>query len=229
MSLHEGHRQRLKARFREEGLDNFSEINALELLLFYCVPRKDTNPLAHALLDYFGSLTKVMEATPDEIEKVLGIGEHVATFLPLVTAMGRYYQSCQKKHMKILNNSDDYGNYLMAKFLGRRNETVFLLCLDAKGKLLASKMIGEGSVNSAGVPIRRVVEVALAHNSSTVVLAHNHPSGVAIPSVEDVETTYVLARALQAVEIVLADHLIVADNDYVSMLHSGLYNPSNID
>ena len=84
-------------------------------------------------------------------------------------------------------------------------------------------------MNSAGVPIRRVVEAALAHNSSAVVLAHNHPSGLALPSVEDEETTCVLARALQAVEIVLVDHLIVADDDFVSMVQSGLYNPSNID
>ena len=229
MSMHDGHRQRLKDRFREEGLDNFSEINVLEILLFYCVPRKDTNPLAHALLDHFGSLHKVLEATPEELEKVPGVGKHIATFLPLITAAGRYYQFCKQKNTKILNTVHDCGNYLMPHFHGRRNETVFLLCLDAKGKVLACKMIGEGSVNSAGVPIRRVVEAALAHNSSAVILAHNHPSGLALPSVEDAETTRILARALQAVEIVLTDHLIIADNDFVSMVQSGLYNPSNID
>ena len=229
MSIHNGHRQRLKTRFRNEGLDNFSEVNVLEMLLFYCVSRQDTNPLAHTLLDHFGSFAKVMEATPEELEQVPGVGEHIATFLPLVTAVGRYYQASKQKNVKILNSINDYGNYLMPQFHGRRNETVFLLCLDAKGKVLACKMIGEGSVNSAGVPIRRVVEAALAHNSSAVVLAHNHPSGLALPSVEDEETTCVLARALQAVEIVLVDHLIVADDDFVSMVQSGLYNPSNID
>jgi len=229
MSIHDGHRQRLKSLFRQEGLDNFSEINVLEMLLFYCIPRQNTNPLAHTLLEHFGSLPKVMEASPEELEKVPGVGEHIATFLPLVAAAGRYYQSCKQKNVKILNSINDCGNYLMPLFHGRRNETVFLLCLDAKGKVLACKMIGEGSVNSAGVPIRRVVEAALAHNSSAVVLAHNHPSGLALPSVEDTETTRILARALQAVEIVLTDHLIVADNDFVSMVQSGLYNPSNID
>lgn len=229
MSIHDGHRQRLKARFRQEGLDNFSEINVLELLLFYCIPRQDTNPLAHKLLEHFGSLSKVMEATPEELENVSGVGAHIATFLPLVTAAGRYYQDSKYANVKILRTIDECGKFLLPKFHGRRNETVFLLCLDAKGKVLACKMIGEGSVNSAGVPIRRVVEAALAHNSSAVVLAHNHPSGLAIPSTEDVETTRILARALQAVEIVLTDHLIVADNDYVSMIQSGLYNPSNID
>ena len=229
MSIHDGHRQRLKSRFRKEGLDNFSEINVLEMLLFYCIPRQDTNPLAHALLEHFGSLPKVFEATPEELENVPGVGEHIATFLPLVTAAGRYYQACKQKDVKILSTIHDCGNYLLPQFHGRRNETVFLLCLDAKGKVLACKMIGEGSVNSAGVPIRRVVEVALAHNASAVVLAHNHPSGLALPSIEDEETTRVLARALQAVEIVLTDHLIIADNDFVSMVQSGLYNPSNID
>ena len=228
MSIHDGHRQRLKARFRKEGLDSFSEINVLEMLLFYCISRQDTNPLAHALLDHFGSLPKVMEASPEELENVPGVGEHIATFLPMVTAAGRYYQACKQRDVKILNSTHDCGNYLMPLFHGRRNETVFLLCLDAKGKVLACKMIGEGSVNSAGVPIRRVVEVALANNASVVVLAHNHPSGLALPSEEDTETTRILARALQAVEIILSDHLIVADNDFVSMVQSGLYNPSDI-
>ncbi len=229
MSINDGHRQRLKDRFRQEGLDNFPEIYVLELLLFYCIPRQDTKPLARKLLDHFGSLSKVMEATPEELAKVSGVGEHIATFLPLVTAAGRYYQDSKYTNVKILRTIDECGKFLLPKFHGRRNETVFLLCLDAKGKVLACKMIGEGSVNSAGVPIRRVVEAALAHNSSAVVLAHNHPSGLAIPSTEDVETTRILARALQAVEIVLTDHLIVADNDYVSMIQSGLYNPNDID
>ena len=229
MSMHDGHRQRLKAQFRDNGLDGFPEVNVLELLLFYCIPRQDTNPLAHKLLDHFGSLYQVMEATPEQLEKVPGVGEHIATFLPLITAAGRYYQSNRQKDVKILSSTDACGQYLMPHFHGRRNETVFLLCLDAKGKVLSCKMIGEGSVNSAGVPIRRVVEAALYNDASAVILAHNHPSGLALPSTEDLETTLALARALQAVEIVLADHLVFADSDYVSMIQSGLYNPSNID
>ena len=100
-------------------------------------------------------------------------------------------------------------------------ETVFLLCLDAKCKVLCCKEVGEGSVNSAAISVRRIVEVALASNATTVVLAHNHPSGLAIPSEEDIPTTRRVAAALNTVEIILADHIVVADDDFVSMVQSG--------
>ena len=225
MSIHEGHRQRLKDRFLREGLDNFDELYVLELLLYYCIPRKDTNPIAHALLDTFGSLTGVLEATVEELERIPGISHNAATFLNLVHQTGRYYQVKRVQTGDILRTIDQCGNYLVPHFYGRENETVFLLCLDAKCKVLGCKLVGEGSVNSANIPIRRVVETALNTNATTVILAHNHPSGLAIPSDEDVETTMRVAKAMEAVEITLADHIVVADNDYVSMVQSGYYRP----
>ena len=225
MSIHEGHRQRLKDRFLREGLDNFDELYVLELLLYYCIPRKDTNPIAHALLDYFGSLTGVLEATVEELERIPGISHNAATLLNLVHQTGRYYQVKRAQTGDILRTIDQCGNYLVPHFFGRENETVFLLCLDAKCKVLGCKLVGEGSVNSANIPIRRVVETALNTNATTVILAHNHPSGLAIPSDEDVETTMRVAKAMESVEITLADHIVVADNDYVSMVQSGYYRP----
>ncbi len=223
MAIHDGHRQRLKERFRNEGLDNFNEVQALELLLFYCVPRQDTNPIAHRLLDRFGTLAQVLEAPMEELAKVKGMGMNAATFLHLVLQTGRFYQVNRAMQSKILTTVDQCGAYLCPFFIGRRNETVFLLCLDAKCKVLCCKEIGEGSVNSAGVPIRRIVETALAANASSVVLAHNHPSGLALPSVEDIATTRRLSLALDAVEICLTDHIIVADDDFVSLAQSGYF------
>ena len=228
MSIHNGHRQRLKDRFRREGLDNFDELYVLELLLFYCIPRADTNPLAHRLIDHFGSLTGVFEASPEELEKVEGMGKNASTFLSLIIQVGRYYQVKRSEPGKILSKLEDCGNYLLPYFLNRDQETVFLLCLDAKCKVLCCKMVGEGSVNSANVPIRRIVEYALAANATTVVLAHNHPSGLAIPSADDIHTTYRLATALDAVEITLADHIVVCNEDYVSMVQSGYINLQEI-
>ena len=225
MSIHDGHRQRLKNRFLRDGLDNFEELQVLELLLFYCIPRQDTNPIAHRLLDHFGSLTQVLEAPPEELKKVSGIGDNVATFLALITSVGRYYLVNRISSVKILQDPVSCGHYLLPRFFGRRNETVFLLCLDAKCKVLCCKEVGEGSVNSAAVPIRRIVEMALSANATSVVLAHNHPSGVAVPSGEDIQTTRRLALALSAVEITLADHIIVADDEFVSLQQSGLYSP----
>ncbi len=229
MSIHEGHRERLKQRFRAEGLENFSQINALELLLFYCVPRKDTNPLAHALLDHFGSFDQVLEAPVEELEKVPGVGPNISTYLSMLMQTSRYYHAkLGKNEQKSMQKPEEYGEYLHKQLAGRRNETVYLLCLDAKCKLLCSKKVGEGSVNSASIPIRKIVEMALAANATSVVLAHNHPSGLAVPSHEDVQTTLRLARALDSVEIILADHVIVAENEHVSLLQSGWYDPRNI-
>lgn len=227
MAIHDGHRQRLRDRFRTEGLDNFDEHEVLELLLFYCIPRVNTNPIAHELINRFGSLAQVLDAPAEELAKVPGIGENAATFLTLTTAVGRYYLVNRSMQTVILPTVDACGKYLSPFFYGRRNETVFLLCLDAKCKVLCCKELGEGSVNSAGVPIRRIVEVALGVNATSVVLAHNHPSGLAVPSGEDVQTTRRVAAALNAVEITLVDHIVVADEDYVSLAQSGLYRPDS--
>ena len=226
MSINDGHRQRVKARFRLEGLDNFDEIHVLELLLFYCIPRQDTKPLAKRLLAHFGSLSQVLEASVEELQKVPGVGENVAVFLHLTTAVGRYYM-INRTQNTILNTTEKCGEYLLPHFFGRRNETVFLLCLDAKCKVLCCKEVGEGSVNSAGISIRRIVELALGVNATSVVLAHNHPSGLALPSGDDVVTTRKVAKALDAVEIVLADHIVVADDDFVSLVQSGYYRPGD--
>ena len=225
MPIHDGHRQRLKERFLQEGLDNFDELYVLELLLFYCIPRKDTNPIAHSLLEKFGSLTGVFGASLEELERVPGITRNAATFLTMIPQVSRYYQVKRAQTGDILRTIDQCGRYLVPRFNGRDNETVFLLCLDAKCKVLCCKLVGEGSVNSASIPVRRVVEIALNANATTVILAHNHPSGLALPSADDIETTMRLARAMEAVEITLADHIVVSDEDFVSLAQSGYYNP----
>lgn len=226
-SIHKDHRKRLRKRFREEGLDNFDPRHALELLLFFCIPRIDTAPLADALLKHFGSVKLVLEATAEELEKVPGVGENVSTLLTLIPQLARYAQvnPQEKKKPGILNKTSLYGDFLVPQFDNRRNETVILLCMDAKCKYLCHKVVGEGSVNSASIPVRRVVEIALACNASMVVLAHNHPSGLALPSGEDIQTTRQMAMALDAVEVTLVDHIVVADGDFVSMVQSGYYRP----
>ncbi len=220
-TTHKGHRDRLKRRFLECGLDDFTDIQVLELLLFYAIPQKDTNPIAHALLDRFGSLSGVLDAQAEELKKVRGISDHSATLLALVTELCRYYQVNAAQKAEVLPTLDACGAYLVPRFFGRSKETVFLLCLDAKCKVLCCKEIGEGSVNSASISVRKIVETAILSNATTVILAHNHPSGVAVPSNEDILTTRRVATALSAVEVHLADHIVVADGDYVSMVQSG--------
>lgn len=225
-SIHAGHRARLRKRFLEEGLDAFHEINALELLLFYCVPRKDTNELAHRLIRHFGSYTNVLSAPVTELMKVDGVSEHIATYLAIQGASVRYYMLNQKSNGTIVRTTEDYGNLLLPYFIGRTNETVYLLCLDAKCKVLCCREVSEGSVNAASISMRKIVDVALSSNATSVILAHNHPSGLAVPSAEDVYTTQRVAKALGAVEVFLVDHLVVADGDYISLAQSGCYRPA---
>ena len=229
MSIHDGHRERVKNRFRNEGLENFDEIHVLELALFYCVARKDTNPLAHELLEHFGTLTQVMEAPVDELTKVPGIGENTATFIRLLLEVSRYYQTQKTKASKPLTNIAECAKYLIPRFHGLRDETVYLLCLDAKCNVLCCRKVGEGSVNSASVPIRRIVEMALAVNATSVVLAHNHPSGIAQPSGEDVATTGRLFIALDAVGIELTDHIVVAGDNYKSVRQNCVIRAEDLD
>jgi len=224
MLTHEGHRQRLKERFQKEGLDNFNPREVLELLLFYCIPRKDTKPIARALLDHFETVPGVLNASPSELMRVPEVGENTAIFLSLLRQAHRYYEVSNIGEIP-LTDPAACGAYLKPRFADRRNETVFLLCLDAKCKSLGCFLVGEGDVNSAAVPIRRIVEMALNANATSVILAHNHPSGVAIPSPEDCLTTRQLAMALRAVEIELADHIVVADGEYISMRLVGYYDP----
>lgn len=222
MSIHDGHRERLRKRFKDEGLDGFSEIQTLELALFYAISRKDTNPIAHALLDHFGSIAQVLEAPVEELQKVPGVGESTAVYLRMITELGRFYMVSRTTQTKVLTTLEQCAEYMLPFFFGRRVETVFLLCLDAKCKVLCCKEVAEGSVNAAGISVRKVVETALGANATSVVLAHNHPSGVAVPSGEDVQTTRRIAAALAAVDVHLVDHIVVADEDYVSMAQSGV-------
>lgn len=221
MSVHNGHRDRMRQRFLQEGLDGFTDIQVLELLLFYCISRKDTNPIAHALLEQFGSLSQVLEAPVEELCKVEGIGENAAVFLQLVTQVGRYYLTDRVSKIKVLPTLESCAEYMRPLFFGRKVEMVYLLCLDAKCKVLCCRKMAEGSVNSTGISVRKIVEMALAANASSVVLAHNHPGGLAIPSSEDVAVTRRVVAALQAVEIHFIDHIVFADDDYVSMVQSG--------
>ena len=168
-----------------------------------------------------------MDAPAEELQKVPGVGENAATFLALVHALDRRYQISKEQNLKILSTVEECGRYMWSCLKDLRNETVYLLCLDAKCKALCCKKVGEGSVNSAAVPVRRIVEIALGANATSVVLAHNHPSGLAVPSDADKLTTRRVAAALAAVEIQLVDHIVVAEEEFISMVQSGVYSPDD--
>ncbi len=225
MRTDKGHRQRVKERFQKEGLDSFDERHALELLLFYAIPRRDTKDIARRLLDKFGSFSAVMEAPLKMLQQVEGIGPGASTFLKLVHDTGRYYLNNRDQGVTILDDLNKCGDYLTNFFHGRRTESVWVLCLDAKCKLLACQQIAEGGNDNVSISPRSIMEVALTVNASSVILAHNHPGGFAKPSDSDVLTTRYLGRVLASMGLPLVDHIVVAEGDYISMTQSGLYIP----
>ena len=223
--LHEGHRQHLRHLFLQEDLDSFPEHMVLELLLFYAIPRRDVNELAHTLINYFGSLSGVFDAPYEDLVRLPGMGPQAATLLKLMPSLFRRYQMSRASFDSCLNTLEKAGAYLLPRFTGLKYETIYLLCLDAKCKVLCCRKLFEGTVNAAQIQVRRVVETALSLNASSVIIAHNHLSGVALPSPEDEVTTMALHKALAAVDVCLADHIIVAESDYVSMAQSGYFMP----
>jgi DNA repair protein RadC len=222
MEIHAGHRERLKERFAQHGLDNFDDHNVLELLLFYALPRVDTNELAHRLIAHFGGLDAVLEAPVSELEKIGGIGRNTAIYLRLLPQVSRRYNMTKASRNKILNTTELAGAYLVPRFHYERDEVVYMICLDAKLQILCCREMSRGAVTSAEISIRKIVELALSQNASNVIISHNHTSGIAIPSAEDESTTLQIKRALAPMDIRLLDHIIVAGDDFVSMSDSGL-------
>ena len=221
MGIHDGHREKMRQRFLKSGLDAFADHEALELLLYYAIPRRDTNPIAHALMERYGSLSAVLAAPVEDLKKVEGVGESAAILLKLAPQLYRKAKMSDAEQETILSSVERVWAYLLDRFAGEKNEVVYQLCLDRKGKLLACKKLGEGGVTSADLDIRRLVENALLTGASAVVLAHNHPSGVALPSRDDYAATDRAKTALAVVGVALTDHIIVADGDFVSMSDSG--------
>lgn len=221
MGVHDGHRDRMRKRFFTNGLSGFADHEALELLLYYAIPRGDVNPLAHALMDRFGSLSGVLSAPMELLTQVDGVGERTAALLHLVLQITQKARLADLEQELALNTRERVGAYLLELFSRERNEAVYQICLDGKGKLLACRRLGEGSASAVNLDIRKVVQNAIVYAASSVILAHNHPSGVALPSQEDHAATLRVKAALESVDVRLEDHIVVADHDFISFSQSG--------
>ena len=222
MGIHDGHRQRMKSRFLEHGLDSFDDINVLELMLFYALPRQDTNALAHALLQHFGSLHAVLDASAEELRDVPGLGDNSISLLRLIPAVSRRYMLSKTPQGEAIDSPVAAARYLLPRFMYETEEVVYALLLDARRKPICCREISRGTVNSAEISARRLAELALGRHSSSVILSHNHLSGVAIPSAEDERSTVRLRDALALLGVELSDHIVVAGCEYVSMREAGL-------
>ena len=231
-NIHAGHRSRLRARaVADPALTTFSDHEILELLLFYSIPRADTNAIAHRLISRFKTLRGVFEASPEELATVEGIGENSALLLSLIPAVtSKYLLSRQVKKVR-LTKTESLGDALMPFFVGKRDETVYAMFLDKNCQSISCDLIGEGNLNAVSFNAEKIIRMALLKKAKYVVLAHNHVSGFANPSEQDMATTRRLRKMLGAAGIVLLDHLIIADpiseenkiGEYVSLAESGIF------
>ena len=216
-AVHAGHRARLRERFLKEGLSGFSEHEVLELLLMFAIPQKDVNPLAHALIGRFGSLSDVLEASPAELMRVTGVGQNAAALLSLMPQLMGYYQHSAMGEKPSITNLSSARRYAGALFFGVHEERVYMICLDQSGRVLCPALLHKGTIDQVQIYPREVVETALRYHAHAVLLAHNHPSGMAEPSQDDYEATRAVIRALDVIGVRVIDHLIFAGSVVYSM------------
>lgn len=214
---HEGHRDRMRARFAQGGLAGFAPHETLELLLFYAIPRQNVNPLAHRLLSRFGSVDAVLRAGADELAQVPGVGAHTAALLTLVPELARYAERERKSARAIITNYREAKAHCAGLFGARPQEALYVISLDIQGRVLHDSQAAAGTLDAIPIYPRTVVACAMRHNAHAVVLAHNHPGGVAEPSDADIRVTDILSDALAAVDIRLMDHIVCADGECVSL------------
>ncbi len=217
MTVHEGHRERLRDSFLTHGLDSFHEVQALELLLFYAVPRRDTNPLAHALLEHFGSLEGVFSASERELCEVPGVGKSTAALILLVPQILKRSRVAAADAIKQIRSGRDAAEYLRPRLDTETEEVALMICLDSQMAVINCIELARGTINAVDFNIRRMVEHAIKSKASAVILAHNHPGGSPRMSREDDAVTSRVYKALELVGIRLYDHIIVAGDEYSSV------------
>lgn len=213
---HAKHRERMRTRFLEHGLDNFADHEVLELLLFYAVPRGDVNPLAHRLLDEFGSLANVLEAETPDLCRVEGMGEKTAAFLHLLPPMFRRYQT-SKIQGTIYDSTDKVAEYLVKYYIGRPREQLSAVLLDNQCRLIRICDIAGRQCNRSENQYAQARNACCNDNAADVVLAHNHPRGMCSPSRADIVQTSTIREMLKNIDVRLVDHIIIAEERWISL------------
>lgn len=218
----EGHRERLRARYRQVGEATLQDYELLELLLTYAIPRRDTKLLAKKLLERFGTLARVFEAEPTALEEVEGIGPQAATLISLIRPLSTRFIKVKPTGKTLLRSTGEAAAYFQSKLKGLAEEEVHVAFVNAKNAVTATECLQRGIVDQSAVYVRKVIERALAHKASGFILAHNHPSGDPAPSGHDRELTQAVKAAAAAVGIRFLDHLIIGDAAPFSFKANGL-------
>lgn len=220
-NLHEEHRKRMKERFNQNGLKSFQPHEILEMALYYCIPYKDTNALAHDLLSRYGSINQLLKTDPQYLMEIKGVGGNTATFLSFLKQFVEYYVSQEDTEKLNLKKHSACVEFVKKQLRYQEKEQLLVLCLDSQMYYIRHDILSTGMVNQTSVNIRSIVNHALKFNSTGVVIAHNHPSGTPEPTIEDNVLTETLYKALNYVEISLLDHIVIAGNEYYSYFKDG--------
>lgn len=218
-----GHRQRLRKRFAKTGFEGFHDYEVLEFLLTFLFRQGDVKPIAKALIKHFGSFSKVLDAKPEELKKIKGMGENTAlSLVAMRKALAFYFSDYAITKQLQLKKMSELINFLKSQIADRENEVLFAVFLNAKNDVLQLKELGEGSIGQASAFPRRIVEDGLKFKATSLILAHNHPEGIAEPSDGDIAITEEIKKALELVEISLQDHIILANSDYYSFRRNNI-------
>lgn len=223
-NLHKDHRKRVREEFLRNGFDDNTPVHKiLELLLFYAIPRKDTNEIAHMLENRFHSLAGILDAPIEQLTEVPGVGESAAILLKLIMPIARRYQADKNEKNARYSSIDDICKFLMNQYFGYNKEVFSISSFSANGKMLGYDVLRVGNIAEVSISTREIIEIVLKYHAVCVVIAHNHPGGTALPSDEDVAVTETIGSALNHINVKLLDHIIIAGDDYVSMAQSRCY------
>ena len=217
MGQHAGHRERMRKQLLKAGFENLAPHNALELLLYYTSPRKDTNALAHRLIDKFGSFSAVLDASYEELIQIEDVGESTAVFIKLLPNSFSYYMKSKELEHPIVSDISKAAHLLVPYFIGATSEMLYTLCLNDNKQLIRISKISEGTVNRTSVMLKKIMSEAIFTNATAIILAHNHAAGNPTPTKEDITATQSIKQALRYIQVELLDHLVIHNTNFVSI------------
>lgn len=216
---HEGHRARMKKRFLCDSGESMESHELLETLLFYAIPRRNTNEIAHALLARFKTLAGVLEASVDELMQIEGVGESAAIFLKTISAIIRRNDLDKQTKLPKYTSISALMEYVKPLFSQLTHERVYILCFDSSMRMISCDKVCDGSVTAVSVNSQIMLRIALTKNAHAVILAHNHPQGIACPSAADLTATGQYRDIFEKAGILMVEHFIVAEDEAVSLIN----------
>ena len=226
--LHRDHRHRVREKIIHYGPESFVDHELLELLLFAASPRGNTNELAHLAIERFGSIYAVLEASADELMEIEGIGEAgAAQILAIAEVLRRYVRSCRPKRTQY-DTVRKIAEYLWSYFCALDHERLYMMVLDNRMALIDVVTLSDGTIGSTEIPTRRILEVVVRKKAAYVVLAHNHPHGVARASKNDVDVTQRVSEMLNVMNVMLLEHIVVAEDSFYPILRHEKFCPNPI-